>query len=131
MYGQAMTNIDVDEVDWLAVEFVCSGTPMRLGDNAATLSAAVLAIGYDLTVEQTAERLGTTTRRVLRILDRHGAKVCPNCKRRLVLRPGDVVPPHLIHHGPRHECRMSGYHFDDSARLAEIRSDSQTIGKLR
>ena len=120
-----------DEVDWLAVEFVCGGTPMRLGDHAATLQAAVLSIGYQLTVEQIAERLGTTTRRVLRILERNGSKRCPNCKRGLVLRPGDVIPPHVIHHGPRHECRMSGYHYYDTARLAEIRGDGAKFRSMR
>ncbi len=120
---------DMRDVDWLAVEFVCGGTPMRLGDDRATLAAAVLAIGYHLTVDQIAERLGTNTRRVSRILDRHGAESCPLCGRNLLLHHDGTVPSHV--HQSGHHCRMTGHLVTDTARRDQIRADSRSVARLR
>ena len=115
------------DVDWLAVEFVCGGTPMRIGKDQETLTAAVLAIGYRLGVDVIAERCGTSARQVSRILEANGAGSCPCCKRRLMLQDG-MVPGHVNNLGV--DCRMAGHHVSDAAWLAAIRSDRRVMKKF-
>lgn len=120
---------DLDRVDWLAVEFVCGGTRMRLGDDKATATAAILSIGYHLTVDQIAERIDITARQVLRILIKYGAANCPFCTRRLLIPHDGVVPSHV--RDPDRWCPMSGYPVTDTARAEQIRSDRQAIKRYR
>jgi hypothetical protein len=114
-------------VDWLAVEFVCNGTPMRLGDDRATLEAAVLTIGFQLTVKQIAERCGTHTCRVSRILNDHGAVQCLICRRNLLCTNG-ITPEHVGSNGLR--CGMSGYQIGDAARAGLIRAANRKMARL-
>lgn len=124
-----LPDVDTDRVDWLAVEFVCNGTRMRLGKDKATLRAAVLRMPYSITMEETADRLGVITRRCQRILEDAGAEKCPSC-RRLMLIPADrIVPLHLNGTGLR--CRMGGFHMDDAARAAAIRRDRYAMTSFR
>lgn len=123
-------SVDLERVDWLAVEFVCNGTPMWLGNDSATLKAAILSIGYMVTCPQIAERCGTNTRRISRVLYDAGATRCPWCKR-YVMCDDVVLPPHVQNSsGYAQKCRMSGYRADDDERIAEIRSDSRQLGLL-
>lgn len=117
-----------DRVDWLAVEIVCTGTRMRLAGDPATLAAAIRAIGHDLTMEQIAERLGTTTRQVQRVLEESGAIHCPSCRRSVLLQD-EIVPRHVNANGFR--CRMSGYPVTDSERVRQIRADRRQIWSVQ
>ena len=110
----------VDRVDWLAVEFVCNGTPMRLGDDAVTLRTAILQLGWMLTCAEIANRCGTSTRRVSRMLEREGATICPFCGRYVMCDDG-VLPRHIIQ--TMVVCRMSGHPADDLERARMIRRD--------
>lgn len=121
----AVVEYDIDDVDWLAVEFVCTGTPMRLSGDVPTMAAVLTRIGYDLPVDQLAARMGTTPRQVARILTKLGATHCPLCKRRLILPEDGIVPRHVNCNG-RH-CRMSGYHVSNEARIAEVRRERLTL----
>lgn len=118
---------DIDQVDWLAVKFVCEGTPMRLSGDVPTMAAVLARIGYDLPVDQLAERMGTTVRQIGRILTtKLGAKHCPLCRRCLIL-DGDVAPRHV--NSNNRVCRMSGYSVHDQQRIAAILHDRAVIGK--
>lgn len=120
---------DAGHVDWLAVEFVCTGTAMRLSSDPVTLRAAILTIGYHLTADQIAERMGTNTRRVLRVLLEYGGKPCPSC-RRVVLLVGDGIVPHHVN-SSGWWCRMGGYPADDRHRLAQIKADQRALQKYK
>lgn len=110
---------DVDEVDWLAVEFVQDGVPMRLGGDVPSMTAVLSTIGYDMPVQELAARMGTTVRQIGRILTtRLGAGHCPSCNRCLVI-PDGVVPAHVNTAGRR--CLMGGYAADDGDRVEDIR----------
>lgn len=113
---------DVDEVDWLAVEFVCNGTPMRLeGD---TLVAAVLAIGQRMTVADIAHRCGAHKKLVAQIVKDNGGIGCPLCQR-TILHDDGVLRPHISSTGMN--CGMSGYHHANVEQLARIRRSNQNL----
>lgn len=120
---------DPNMVDWLAVEFVCGGTRMQLGEDSDTLSAAIQTIGYRLTVAQIAERCGTTERQVLRLLKRAGAENCPFCHRNLLIGADRILPYHSLSTG--RTCRMSGYLITDLNRCAEVREDCRVVSRIR
>lgn len=120
-------DVETDGVDWLAVEFVCNGTPMSLGDDPATLRAAVLAVGYRSTPWQIAERLGTNTRRVMRILEKAGGVCCLLCSRRVICDDG-VLPWHVK--GDGNPCRMAGFRADDVERCRLIRATEKKVAGL-
>lgn len=118
---------DDHPVDRLAVTFVCNGTPMHLGDDPVTLEAAVLAIGFMVSVKEIAERCGTKPTRVSRILHRHGAVHCPICTRGLIC-PGGVTPEHVASNGWR--CEMSGYQISDVVRANLIRATNRKLARF-
>ncbi|APD19277.1 hypothetical protein PQB71_gp47 [Mycobacterium phage Taptic] len=103
--------IDVAAVDWLAVEFVCNGTPMDLSRDKVTLAAAIVKIGSLLPVPVIAERLGTTERQIGRVLEKHGAKKCPACIRWVMCDDG-VLPPH-VNSRSGYRCKQTGLRYDD------------------
>ncbi|AVO21750.1 hypothetical protein SEA_GODPHATHER_48 [Mycobacterium phage GodPhather] len=103
--------MNVAEVDWLAVEFVCNGTPMDLSHDKVTLAAAIVKIGSGLPVPVIAERLGTTERQIGRVLEKHGAKKCPACIRWVMCDDG-VLPPH-VNSRSGYRCKQTGLRYDD------------------
>lgn len=116
---------DVDEVDWLAVEFVRDGVPMRLGGDVPSMTAVLATVGYDSTVQELAALMGTTVRQIGRILTtKLGAGNCPSCNRCLVIDNG-VVPRHVNTAGRR--CPMGGYPVGDIARVVVIRSEQRAM----
>ena len=122
-----MTVLDEQRmVDWLSVEFACNGTRMHLASDPVTLEAAILRIGHMLTVKQIAERCGTHPKRVSDTLRRHGAEMCPIC-RRFLLCTNWVAPRHVTSNG--WECYMSGWDIRDSMRVRLIRATSKKLAR--
>lgn len=122
-----MTVLDEQRmVDWLSVEFACNGTRMHLASDPVTLEAAILRIGHMLTVKQIAERCGTHPKRVSDTLRRHGAEMCPIC-RRFLLCTNWVAPRHVTSNG--WECDMSGWDVRDSMRVRLIRATSKKLAR--
>lgn len=117
---------DIDAVDWLAVDVIRTGTPMRLGDDVPTMTAALATVGYDVTPDQLAERMGTTTRQIARILTKRlGAKHCPSCRRCLIIPEDGIVPRHVNCNG--RYCRMAGHHISDTGRVNTIRRERRVL----
>jgi len=76
-----------DDVDWLAIEFVCNGTPMRLSRRERVIAGKRLAGTVPAAV--IADRVGTTQRTVTRIFNGAGAVRCSTCQQ-LVLHTEHV-----------------------------------------
>lgn len=122
-----MTAALAPDIDWLAVEFVCNGTPMNLHDDPPTLEAAILQIGHGLTVQQISERCGTHRKRVSTVLREHGARKCLICARYLLSENG-ITPRHCLPN--RVTCEMSGFPIGDTVRAGLIRSTNRKLLRL-
>jgi len=118
--------VEPGSADWLAVEFVCNGTPMRLAGDPATLEAAILEIGHMLPVQQIAERCGTHTKMVSVVLRKHHGLPCPICTR-ILLCPNGVTPTHVESNG--WHCDMSGWPINDMEQVTRIRSAKRKLTK--
>lgn len=120
---------DPDFVDWRSIEFVRNGTPMNLSLHAPTLRAAVLTIGYMLTVREIAALCGTFDERIARIVKREPtAQRCPYCYRYLIPLAHGVAPKHVK---AKHvTCGMSGYWIGDLERRDRLRAESKALGRM-
>lgn len=87
-YGQ----YDPRNVDKLAVEFACNGTPMRLNRDEVTV-AATRMVGKCSSAE-VARRCCTDDRTIVRILHALGAQQCPHCFQLVFVTDG-MVQPHI------------------------------------
>lgn len=114
-------------VDWLAVEFVCNGSKMRLSTDQATLEAAILTIGHMVPAKEIAARCGTHPKTVSIVLRIHGAKQCLLCTRYL-LCPEGIAPRHVASTGL--ECEMGGFRINDVERAELIRATNRKLARL-
>lgn len=85
-------DVDMFNVDMVAVEFVCNGTSLPLNRDEMTVGARLM-VGKCSSTEM-ARRCRTDDRTILRILRGLGAKQCPEC-RQLVFIADAFISRHI------------------------------------
>jgi hypothetical protein len=86
-------DLDMNNVDELAVEFACQGTPMPLNRDEITVAAQRM-IGKCSSTE-IARRCCTLDRTIVRILSALGAQQCPHCRQLVIIDDAGVVSKHV------------------------------------
>lgn len=114
-YGQ----IDMGNVDQLAVDFACNGTAMKL--NRDERRYVVARIGGRYPSDEIARRCCTYEREVLRDMEKFGAVSCPVCKRFAYLTVEGVFSRHVDSLGVK-TCPMTGHVINDPDQIRRNRS---------